>query len=358
MNRRYRNETNDLHDGAEYHCRHGMDSDWSIGPLHMHPHYEFYLFVQGKAQILIEDESFDAQPMDLFIYPPGVLHRALIRDHSVPYERAYCYITRKALSDMSDDRFPMLQILESAISRGDYSYHVGDDSAGSFLRLVDEWIRDASSDDPFSRSMNRCRINMISLITCNHDTVRPSFNLDERERKLFYSFLFTMPGVPFLYYGDEIGMRYRKLPTKEGGYFRTGSRTPMQWDDRDNLGFSTAVADALYLPVDPEPDAPTVQGQEKDSSSLLNLVRTVISLRHQEKDLQADGDFRVICSEPGRPFVYQRGNLLLAVNPSGKEQVFETELTGKLVIYSVGAPVYESTVGQLRLGPQSFVILK
>ena len=166
MNKRYRNETNDLHDGAEYHCRHGMDSDWSIGPLHMHPHYEFYLFVQGKAQILIEDESFDAQPMDLFIYPPGVLHRALIRDHSVPYERAYCYITRKALSDMSDDRFPMLQILESAISRGDYSYHVGDDSAGSFLRLVDEWIRDASSDDPFSRSMNRCRINMISLITC------------------------------------------------------------------------------------------------------------------------------------------------------------------------------------------------
>ena len=92
--------------------------------------------------------------------------------------------------------------------------------------------------------------------------------------------------------------------------------------------------------------------------SLLNLVRTVISLRHQEKDLQADGDFRVICSEPGRPFVYQRGNLLLAVNPSGKEQVFETELTGKLVIYSVGAPVYDSTVGQLRLGPQSFVILK
>lgn len=230
----------------------------------------------------------------------------------------------------------------------DYSYFKKD-SGGSINRFLDQYT------DWYESTAGK---GYISLITCNHDTVRPSFNLDERERKLFYSFLFTMPGVPFLYYGDEIGMRYRKLPTKEGGYFRTGSRTPMQWDDRDNLGFSTAVADALYLPVDPEPDAPTVQGQEKDSSSLLNLVRTVISLRHQEKDLQADGDFRVICSEPGRPFVYQRGNLLLAVNPSGKEQVFETELTGKLVIYSVGAPVYESTVGQLRLGPQSFVILK
>ena len=66
------------------------------------------------------------------------------------------------------------------------------------------------------------------------------------------------PGAPFLYYGDEIGMRYLPLPTKEGGYFRTGSRTPMQWDNSANLGISAAAADKLYLPVDPAADAPTV----------------------------------------------------------------------------------------------------
>ncbi len=57
--------------------------------------------------------------------------------------------------------------------------------------------------------------------------------------------IFTMPGAPFLYYGDEIGMRYRWLPTKEGGYHRTGSRTPMQWDNGRNMGFSSVIADQI-----------------------------------------------------------------------------------------------------------------
>lgn len=40
----------------------------------------------------------------------------------------------------------------------------------------------------------------------------------------------TMPGIPFVYYGDEIGMEYiPDMPSKEGGFTRTGSRTPMQW---------------------------------------------------------------------------------------------------------------------------------
>ncbi len=166
MNKRYRNETNDLHEGAEFDCRHGRDNDWGTAPFHMHPHYEFYLFIQGNVQIRIEDESFDAHPMDLFIYPPGVLHRALILDSPEPYERAYCYITRKALADMSDDRFPMLQILENAMNRGNYSYHADDESAARFIRLVDDFYRDLSSAEPSIELMNRCRANMLSLITC------------------------------------------------------------------------------------------------------------------------------------------------------------------------------------------------
>ena len=52
--------------------------------------------------------------------------------------------------------------------------------------------------------------------------------------------------------------RYRDLPTHEGAYTRTGSRTPMQWDASVNAGFSSASANALYLPVDGAKDAPTV----------------------------------------------------------------------------------------------------
>ncbi len=121
------------------------------------------------------------------------------------------------------------------------------------------------------------------FITCNHDTIRPSAGLTVDELRLAYATLFTLPGAPFVYYGDEIGMRYLPLPTKEGGYFRTGSRTPMQWDGTANHGFSTAAADALYLPVDTADDAPTVEAQQADPNSLLHAVKSLLAFRHAHR---------------------------------------------------------------------------
>ena len=201
----------------------------------------------------------------------------------------------------------------------DHSYF-RKDADGSINRFLDEyldWYEDTKE------------LGYISLLTCNHDTIRPSYNLDMAELKLAYSVLFTLPGVPFLYYGDEIGMRYLEVPTKEGGYFRTGSRTPMQWDESANLGFSSGRAESLYLPVDPSSDAPTVAAQEADPASLLNTVRAVLALRHQEEDLQADAEFRVVCSESSKPFVYRRGKLLCAVNPAGSAQVVALPATDR-----------------------------
>ncbi|MBQ8074431.1 MAG: glycosylase, partial [Oscillospiraceae bacterium] len=194
-------------------------------------------------------------------------------------------------------------------SNADHSYFKKD-AGGSINRFLDEylaWYHDTRD------------LGYISLLTCNHDTIRPSYNLDGKELKLAYAFLFTMPGVPFLYYGDEIGMKYLDVPTKEGGYFRTGSRTPMQWDRSVNLGFSEGKESALYLPVDSSPDAPTVEAQEADPDSLLNTVRSILSLRHREEDLQADAAFRVLCSEVNKPLVYERGSLLCVLNPTGRD---------------------------------------
>lgn len=197
----------------------------------------------------------------------------------------------------------------------------------------------------------------ISLVTCNHDTVRPSFNLDERELKLAYAVIFTFPGLPFLYYGDEIGMRYLDVPTKEGGYFRTGSRTPMQWNNGKNLGFSTADPDALYLPVDASKDAPTAETQDKTPGSLMNTLKEILSLRHSEESLQADAEFIPICTNKDQPFVYRRGSLLLAVNPSGSAQ--SVKLNEKIsggIIYKIGSADYKENT--LTLEAQSFVVLK
>lgn len=174
------------------------------------------------------------------------------------------------------------------------------------------------------------------FITCNHDTVRPRFNLSPEELKLAYSLIFTMPGAPFLYYGDEIGMRYRKLPNKEGGFNRTGSRSPMQWTNGENLGFSQGKAENLYLPVDPAPDAPTVEAQESDPDSLLNYTRRLIALRHSQPELQARSPFLPYFAEPGnRLLAYKRGTLLCAVNP-GREAL-TLNLDGKYrLLFSQG----------------------
>ena len=180
--------------------------------------------------------------------------------------------------------------------------------------------------------------------------------MDAEELKLAYAFLFTMPGGPFLYYGDEIGMRYLDLPTKEGGYFRTGSRTPMQWNGGKNLGFSEGCADALYLPVDPAEDAPTVEAQEADPESLLNTVRAVLVLRHAEKDLQADGEYETLCAETGKPFVYRRGRLVLAVNPSGETLKAPAATEGRTALFTIGSVSAEG--GVITMGPQSFAVLK
>lgn len=194
------------------------------------------------------------------------------------------------------------------------------------------------------------------LITGNHDCKRTSFNLTDRERKLFYAFLMTMPGAPFIYYGDEIGMAYRWLPTKEGGYHRTGSRTPMQWDNGKNLGFSSGSAEDLYLPVDPAPGNATVAAQEADPDSMLNHLRRVLALRKTYADLGNYSSFAVYhAAEGDRLFAYKRGEMLLAVNP-GRE-CRELALDGVYeTVFTFGNAMAAGE--KLVLDSQSFIVLK
>lgn len=89
---------------------------------------------------------------------------------------------------------------------------------------------------------------LICIPSGNHDMDRLARALHGDELKIAFAFLLSMPGAPFIYYGDEIGMRYvENLVSVEGGYGRTGSRSPMQWDSSVNYGFSTASAENLYI---------------------------------------------------------------------------------------------------------------
>ncbi len=178
----------------------------------------------------------------------------------------------------------------------------------------------------------------ICIPSGNHDMVRISDKLDDNGMRLAFAFLLTMPGCPFIYYGDEIGMQYIKLSSKEGGYYRTGSRTPMQWDSSKNFGFSSAVPEKLYLPVDTSDNAPTVEAQQNDANSLYNEIKKLLAIRNTNIELQSDAKIEFL-TEAGYPLVYTRenenGKILIMINPSDKKVNFKTEYNGE-VIYSFG----------------------
>ena len=162
------------------------------------------------------------------------------------------------------------------------------------------------------------------IITGNHDIGRLRGGRTPEEVKAAMAFLLLLPGVPFIYAGDEIGMdNVPGLGNKEGSYNRSAARTPMQWEASEKAGFSTAAPEKFYLPMDPSPDRPNVAVQEKDPESLLNLVRKLLAFRRECAAAGNDGTFRVVYAEPETcPAVYlrQKGteSILVAVNPGGK----------------------------------------
>lgn len=175
----------------------------------------------------------------------------------------------------------------------------------------------------------------IGMFSGCHDCRRLTYNMDQDEIKVFLAFLMTMPWVPFMYYGDEIAMRNMTgLLSKEGGDIRTEARTPMQWNNWANKGFSKGRKEDLYLPVDESEDAPTVNGQYDDPDSMLNYVKNLIKLRKENSLLNAKGDFRPVYMKKNKyPFVYERSagkkKILVFLNPTGEKKELEIKYKSK-----------------------------
>ena len=107
-------------------------------------------------------------------------------------------------------------------------------------------------------------------------------NGSRRKQQLMNVLLFTMPGTPVIYYGDEIGMGDNVYLND-----RDGVRTPMQWNAETNAGFSHANPQQLYLPTITDPEfsyeAINVDVQERRPSSMLHWMRKMVALRKRYK---------------------------------------------------------------------------
>ncbi|MDQ8194981.1 alpha-amylase family glycosyl hydrolase [Coraliomargarita sp. SDUM461004] len=208
----------------------------------------------------------------------------------------------------------------------------------------------------------------VSLPTGNHDVApRLADGRDAEDLKVAYAFLLTMPGIPTIYYGDEIGMKgVQGLPSKEGGYIRTMVRTPMQWDASEQAGFSEAAQSAFYLPLEERADRPDVATQMSQPDSLLHCVRQLIALRRAMPALGNEADYRTLFAEPGQvPYVYLRSNqeqrVIVAINPTA--QIASVSLSTSIVnleraelVMGVGELKFEADASVLTLPSVSFGI--
>ncbi len=197
----------------------------------------------------------------------------------------------------------------------------------------------------------------IAMITGNHDTIRLRRNLTADEFKLYFLFLYTLPCVPFLYYGDEIAMPYEEgLTSVEGGYQRTGSRSPMAWDDSLNAGFSTS--EKTYIPVDPSYKETNVQAQLEDEDSLLCFTQKLLHLRKEEEELHDDRSMEILSAKEDDPFLaYRRGKRMVVLfNVSKEARSFDLPSKAEVLLSALHEPRLEER--RITLLPGSGVLLR
>ena len=190
----------------------------------------------------------------------------------------------------------------------------------------------------------------------------PLLSDDRRKIELLNGLLFSLPGTPVIYYGDELGMG-------DNVYLgdRNGVRTPMQWSADRNGGFSAANPQKLYLPVitDPEYHFQTVnvEAQHNNPSSMLWWIKRLIALRHRYP-VFGSGSIEFLHPGTARILAFVRENaeqtVLVVANLSRFIQHVELELgryRDRIPVELFGMsrlPPIHDTPYVLTLGPHAF----
>ncbi len=236
-----------------------------------------------------------------------------------------------------------------------------------FLRNHDEltleMVTDAERDYMYREYAKDSRMRLNVGI---RRRLAPLIDNSRRRMELLNSLLFSMPGSPVIYYGDELGMG-DNIHLGD----RDGVRTPMQWSLDRNGGFSRADAARLYLPLITDPvygyQSVNVEAQERDPSSMLAFMRRMIALRRQHKAF-GHGSMEFVRPENRAILAFTRrhkGEVILVVaNLSRYVQPAELDLAefeGHIPVEMIGRtdfPAISKSPYFLTLGPHSFYWFK
>jgi alpha-glucosidase len=182
-----------------------------------------------------------------------------------------------------------------------------------------------------------------TFVISNHDIVRSSDRYGDGQHndqiaKLMAGLYLTLRGTPIMYYGEEIGMKTTPPTRKEDvqdpigrtGWpkekGRDGERTPMQWDNSDNAGFTKGTP---WLPVPPTYKTHNVADELKDPDSVLVFYKQVLKLRHTNPALM-DGKYVAINESDANVLsylrIYKDHAVVVALNMSGTPQKVSLEV--------------------------------
>ncbi len=231
---------------------------------------------------------------------------------------------RLFMSIRMEDRYPLVEIISQTPQipeRCQWALFLRNHDELTLEMVTDEerdYMYRAYAHDPHAR------INL----GIRH-RLAPLMRNDRRQMELLNGLLFSLPGTPVLYYGDEIGMGDNIFLGD-----RNGVRTPMQWSSDRNAGFSRANPQRLYLPVivDPEYHYETVnvENQRTNPSSLLRWTRRLISMRKRHSAF-GRGSIEFLLPENHRVLTflrqYQEQTILVVANLSRFSQYVELDLS-------------------------------
>jgi maltose alpha-D-glucosyltransferase / alpha-amylase len=231
---------------------------------------------------------------------------------------------RMFMSLQMEDRFPIIDIMDQTPAIPDNCQWA------MFLRNHDELTLEMVTDEERDYMWRVYANDPTARINLGiRRRLAPLMANSRRKIELLNILLFSMPGTPVIYYGDEIGMG-------DNVYLgdRNGVRTPMQWSADRNAGFSRANPQQLLLPIiiDPEYnyEAINVENQQKNLSSLLWWTRRVIAMRKNFKAFSR-GTLEFLYPENSKILAflrrYEDETVLVVVNLSRFSQVAELDLS-------------------------------
>lgn len=324
----------------------------------------------------IKDDQLRNNPWRITLNPPDVQNH--IYDRNRPETHKICKEIRK-IADEYEDRVLIGEIYTSDTEEA-VSYH-GDGNnelhmAFNFNFLFQKW--DAKG---FYKKIKQWydllpKDAWPNFTLSNHDQPRHYYRYmdgkdSDAKAKVAVAILLTLKGTPFIYYGEEIGMTCDKISKKDlkdpvgiklwpfmKG--RDGERTPMQWDDSKNSGFSTGQP---WLPVNRDYKEKNVNIQKKDDLSLLSFYRSLIWLRKKIKALSI-GDIHFITDNPDKVLAYRRTyeaeEVTIILNFSNKSQYFHIKTEDECSILLGTHRKKEEKVenDNLKINPYEVLILK